>query len=172
MMIVRRAVIVSVLVATGIVAMGGGMAAGTADRTSASVALVAKQSSKPLTPAQYVSKANALCSAAAAAFASEASQLPNIKSNPTPAAIATFVKAFAAVVQTQINKTKALTPPKKDRAIVTKMLSADQTALNMVKGNPQLLGAKQSPFLPATTQALKLGLENVPGSGPCTKGSA
>jgi hypothetical protein len=172
MMMVRRAVIVSVLVATGVVAMGSGVVAGTSDSASASVVLLSKQSSQPLTQAQYVSKANALCSAAAASFASEASQLGNIKNNPTPAAIAAFVKAFAAVVQTQINKTKALTPPKKDRATVMKMLSADQTALNMVKANPQLLGAKQSPFLPATTQALKLGLVNVPGSGPCTKGSA
>lgn len=169
-MIVRRAVIVSVVLATGIVASSG-VAAGAEGGMHASDVLTSIEAAKPLTQAQFVARANALCTASVTAFASELSQFSGIKKNHSPAEIAAFVKALSPIIQSQINKTKDLSPPKSERAAVTKMLKANQTDLNMVKADPALLGASTSPFAVADSQARKLGLIGAAGSGPCSKGS-
>jgi hypothetical protein len=133
---------------------------------------MASQSSKPLTDAQFISKANGFCGAAATQFAALAPQFAGIKKNPTPAEITAFINALAPIVQAQINKTRALKPPKSDRAKVTAFLKAAQLDLNRVKADPQLLGGKVSPYLAAHTLALKLGLEGAPGEGVCSKGGS
>ena len=156
-MIVRRVVIVSVIVAIGIVATGSSLAATT----------------KPLTKAQFVKKANALCDAARTAFVPVGQQFASLRgSNPTPAQISAFIDAFAGVVQTQITKTAALKPPKRDQSKITKFLHENQTDLDKLKADPQLLAGGQSPFLAADTLARAYGLEGAAGSNPCTQGSS
>ncbi|GEM_PF-6189131 len=151
-MSVRRVVVVASIVVAGMVPFAGGAGA-----------------AKPLTKAQFITEANALCAASRAAFAPLESQFAGLKTNPTPQAIAAFVSALSTIVQKQINKTRALTPPKAEQAQVTKFLRDAQTELNMVKADPQLMGGPHSPFLTADTLARKLGLEGAPGSGVCTK---
>jgi hypothetical protein len=129
---------------------------------------------KPLTKAQFVAQANALCGAAQTAilpaFQKLSSQIGSSGGSPSPQQITAFVGVFAPIVQKQINETRALKPPKLDQAAVTKILKTDQNELNMLKANPQLLGAKQAnPFLAADSLARNFGLEDAPGSGMCVK---
>jgi hypothetical protein len=126
--------------------------------------------STPLTKAQFIAKANALCTAAASQLAVALQPYAGIKSNPTPQEIAGFIKAYSSAVQTQINKTKALKPPKRDAAKITAMLKSDQSALNALKANPSLLGGR-SPFLAADSLARKYGLKDAPGAGSCQRPS-
>ena len=169
-MIIRRAVIASVVVATGIVATSG-VAAAQADGVRSSVVLASTHNSKQLTEAQFVAEANALCSASVMAFKSVLTQFASLKTSHSPAEIAAFLKVASPIMQAQINKTRALKPPKQIHATVTKMLNEDQTELNMVKSDPALMGASNSPFEASGALALKLGIVGVAGSGPCSKGS-
>jgi len=148
---VRRAIVVALVLVAGIASFAGSAAA------------------KPLTKAQFVAHANALCNAAAKAIAPVFQQLGSGSGPPTAQQVTAFIGGFAPIVQNQINKTKALKPPTRDQTKVTKMLQADQAELNMVKGNPQLLGGKQSPFLGADSMARKYGLEDAPGAGVCVR---
>jgi len=127
-------------------------------------------SGAPLTKAQFIAKANTLCSDAAASFAPEAKALKG--QTMTPTLIAHFVAELLPVVQNQIDKTKALVPPKSEQAKVSKMLATDQSEWNALKANPQLMdanGGKTSPFVTADSLARKLGLLGAPGSSVCSK---
>jgi hypothetical protein len=171
---VRRVVVVGLIVATGIVAAGSGVGASTGPGTTASAGLGrSAKNTKPLTKAQFVAQANALCDAAAVAASSALQPFANIRSgSPSSQEITAFVTAYAAVVQNQIKQTQALKPPKRDQSKITKMLQETETALDAVKANPQLLGKSPNPFLAADTLARAYGLEGAPGSEPCTKGSS
>ena len=171
---VRRVVVVGVIVATGIVAAGSNVAASTGPGIPASAALGrSAKNTKPLTKAQFIMQANALCAAAVVATSSVFQQYPNLGSgSPSAQEISAFVTSFATVVQHQINGTKALKPPTRDQSKITKFLSTNQNELNTLKANPQLLAGKQSPFLAADGLARAYGLEGAAGSGPCTKGSS
>ncbi|MGD0054292.1 MAG: hypothetical protein ABSC34_02505 [Acidimicrobiales bacterium] len=123
-----------------------------------------------LTKAQFIAKANALCTDAANSFAPEVKQLKG--ETMTPQLIAKFVAELLPVVQAQIDKTKELVAPKTEQSKVATMLSTDQKEWNALKANPQLMGAnggKTSPFVTADGLARKLGLLGAPGSGVCSK---
>lgn len=169
-MFIRKAVIASVIVATGIIATSG-VAAARADGVRGSVVLASTHPSKQLTKAQFVAEANALCSASVTDFKSVFTQFASLKTSHSPAEIAAFLKVASPIMQGQINKTRALKPPKQISATVTKMLNENQTELNMVKSDPALMGASNSPFKASSVLALKLGMVGVAGSGPCSKGS-
>lgn len=151
---VRRGIIATLIVIAGVIPFAGSATAG------------------PLTKAQFITKANALCGAAQTAFLPTFQKFAAEVSNgsPTPQEITALVGALAPIVQNQINRTRVLKPPKLDQALVTKIMKTDQSELNMLKANPQLLGAKQAnPFLGADSLARKFGLEDAPGSGVCVK---
>lgn len=169
---VRRVVVVGVIVATGIVAAGSSVAASTGPGTPASAELGrSAKNTKPLTKAQFIAQANALCASAAVAASSALQPFANIKNgSPSSQEIAAFIAAYATVVQNQIKQTQALKPPKRDQSKITKMLRETQTALNAIKANPQLLSRSTSPLLGPDTLARAYGLEGAAGSGPCTKG--
>lgn len=169
-MIVRRAVVVGLIAATGIVSSGFAGASARVDKPE-SVALASKHS-KPLTKAQFIAQANAYCAESVSAFAAVSSQFAGLKKNPTAQAVAAFVKAMSSIAQKQINKTRALTPPKAEQAAVEKFLRENQTELKALEADPALLGASQNPVLNADNLARKLGLVGAAASGPCTKGSA
>ncbi len=116
-------------------------------------------------------QANALCDAAVVGSSSVLQQYANIRGgSPSAQEITAFVTALATVVQNQVNGTKALKPPKRDQSKITKFLRLNQSELNALKANPQLLAGKQSPFLASDTLARAYGLEGAAGSGTCTKG--
>jgi len=170
-MIVRRVLVAGLVVATGLVAAGSSVAASTRLGGPASAAewgLPAKNT-KPLTKAQFVTQANALCDSARGAFVPVSQQFANLRGSSSPSSqeIAAFVAAFSSIVQDQITKTQALKPPKRDQSKVKKILQGSQNALNAVKANPQLLAGGQSPFLAADTLARSYGLNDAPGSGTC-----
>ena len=173
LMIVRRAVIVALVVVAGMVANSGAAAASTGPGKPARIVLVSAKSTQPLTKAQFISKADALCANGVTAFAAVAPRFAGIKKNPTPQAISALVSALSSIVQNQIDKTRALKPPKAEQAAVTEFLRANQTELRVLEADPQLLAnsANKDPFLTADNLARKLGLEGAAGSGPCTKGS-
>jgi hypothetical protein len=171
-MTVRRVLIVGLVVATGFVAAGTGVDASTGPGTPASAERgLSAKNTKPLTKAQFMAQANALCATAAVAASSALQQFASIKnSSPSSQEIAAFIAAYAPIVQNQIKQTQALKPPKRDQSKITKMLQETQTALNAIKANPQLLGKSTNPFLAADTLARAYGLEGAAGSRPCTKG--
>ena len=167
---VRRVVVAGLVVATGIVAAGSSVAASTRLGTPASAELgLSAKSTKPLTKAQFIMQANALCAAANVASVQVLQQFANLKSgSPSAQEITAFVTAFAPVVQNQINKPRALKPPKRDQSKITKFLSTNQNELKALKADPQLLSSKQSPFLGADSLARAYGLEDAAGEGACT----
>lgn len=159
-MIIRRVVIVSLVVATGIVATGSIVAATTRLGYPASVELGrSTKSTKPLTKGQFITQANALCDAAATESAASGQQF-----KPKPQA----TPAFVSIVQHQIDRTRALVPPIHDQAKVQAFLGADQDELNKLKIHPNELGQKRSPFSTADSLARAYGLEGAAGSGVCT----
>lgn len=166
-MIPRRAAVIACSIVTiGLITTGAGGPA------QASVGRVSSRSATPLTQAQFISEANGFCAAAVTQFASVLPQFAGVKKNPAPSEIAALVNALAPIVQGQISKTRALNPPKADRAKVAAFLKANQLDLNKLKTDPQLMAAKTSPFLSADNLARKLGLLGAAGSGPCSKGNA
>jgi len=172
-MIVRRALIVGLIAATGTVSTGGFVGASPGSGKPSSIVLTSKHE-KALTKAQFITQANAFCAESVTAFAADLAQFSGIKKNPTPQAIAAFVKALSTIVQKQINETRALTPPKAERAAVTAFLRANETELKALEADPELLAnsANKDPFLTADNLARnKLGLVGAAGSGPCSKGS-
>jgi hypothetical protein len=168
---VRRTAIVSAIVVTAVFTMSTAVSATTrSDSPDRAPSRIAAKG-PPLTKKQYIAKANALCDTAASAFVPLTKQFaPQLQGNsqPSPQVIAAFVKALASVVQHQIDKTKALVPPKRDQSKLTKMVHLDQVALTKVKADPTLLAGAHNPFLPADTIARKYGLKGAAGSGPCT----
>ena len=162
-MIARRAaVIVGFIVTIGLITSGFGVT------VEASAGRVSSQSAKPLSKAQFISEANGFCAAAVTQFASRFDPVcwhqeesdPERNSPRRPC-------ADPPIVQGQINKTRALNPPKADRAKVAAFLKANQLDLNKLKADPQLIAAKTSPFLSADNLARKFGLLGAAGSGPC-----
>ena len=168
---VRRFAIVGLIVATGIVVTGSTLAASTRHGTPASAERgLSAKNTKPLTKAQFITQGNALCDSARMAFVPVLQQFAGIQTGtPTPQQLTTAVTAFAPIVQNQITKTRALKPPKRDQSKVTKILAANQDALNKLKADPQLLGAQHSPFLAADSLARAYGLEDAAGSGTCVR---
>lgn len=170
-MIGRRVLIVGVVVATGFVAAASSVSARTPGAPASVESGLPAKNTKPLTKAQFITQADALCNAAVVASSSTLQQFANIRTgSPSPQELAAFIAAYATVVQNQIKQTQALKPPKRDQSKITKMLQETQTALAAIKANPQLLGKSTNPFLAADTLARAYGLEGAPGSGPCTKG--
>jgi hypothetical protein len=151
------------LVAASIVVVGLASAAGTGVAETA-----AKKT--PLTKAEFIAQANALCESAAASAQPLVQQFRSVK--PSPQAAAQVVAAVAPIIQAQINATKKLVPPKPDQAKIKKMLAAAQAELKKLKADPSLL-LKQggSPFKAADRIARAYGLEDSPGQGVCTKGT-
>jgi hypothetical protein len=93
-MIGRRAVIVGVIVPTGIVTTGSSVAASAGLGSPTSAELVSAKNTRPLTKAQFITQANALCDAARTAFVPVSQQFAGIRTNPTPQAIAAFAKVL------------------------------------------------------------------------------
>jgi hypothetical protein len=90
----------------------------------------------PITKAEFVAKANAICIKGDVRTEKAGSSLGN---NPTEAEAAVAVPAkFVPAVQAQINELKALSVPPGEAAAVTNMLVLAQGDLNKVKSNPRL----------------------------------
>jgi hypothetical protein len=136
--------------------------------TTSSAALAATPK-KPLTKQQYIARADALCAAAAKSLVPLRKNYPQLGSaQTTPKALAAFVKQLAPVVQRQIDKTAALSPPKHDRSKVKKILRAEQSALDKLKADPSRFFAQPpSPFATADALAHAYGLTDAAGSSAC-----
>lgn len=160
---------VCAVVAAAVVTVGSTTAAGAGSGPPGSMVLVSAKD-KALTKAQLITKADALCADARQALAPQLSKFAGIKSHPAPTQIAAFVDALSTVVQSQLSKTRALTPPKSEQAEFSSMVRDDQADLTKLKADPQLLAtSKTDPFLTADNLARKLGFEGAPGSGECSK---
>jgi len=167
-MIVRRVAVVGLIVVTGFVATGSSVAAiARHDRAGSAALRLSAKETKPLTKAQFIAQANALCAAAQMAFVTVLRVAGTNGSPPTSEQLIPFVAAFAPIVQNQITKTRGLNPPKRDRSKVMKILQANQSELNKLKADPELLGGKQSPFLVADSLARAYGLDDAAGAGTC-----
>jgi hypothetical protein len=169
--IVRRAAIAGAIILTAVFATANSLPASTRLAISAAVpSKLPAKTKKPLTKKQYIAQANALCDAAGTAVTPIRQRLGQSGGSPTAQQIAAVVKALAPIVQHQIDKTRALQPPKSDQSKVKKILSAEQQALNKVKADPQVLGTSPGPFFTADTLARAYGLEDAAGTGTCTGG--
>ena len=126
---------------------------GSSDKSSSS-------SSTPTTPAitkaQFVSKANAICTKGNKLTDAAGASLGN---HPTPAQVAAMVKTrFASAVQAQITAIRALGAPAGDQATVTKFLDLAQADLDKVKANPALLVGQRDAFADFAKLAHPYGL--------------
>jgi hypothetical protein len=168
-MSVRRAAIAGAIIITAMFATSSALPASARLTPSAAVpSRVPAKTKKPLTKAQFITQANALCDAAHKAFVPVLQQFAGLKNtSPTPQQLAAFIAAFSGVVQTQITKTAALKPPKRDQSKVTKFLHENQNDLNRLKADPQLLASGHDPFSAADTLARAYGLKDAAGSATC-----
>ena len=97
-----------------------------------------------ITKAEFLTKANAICTLGNAQINAAGAKLGK---NPSQAQITAFAKSTdVPSIQIQINAIRALGAPSGDQATVTNMLNLAQADLNKVKSNPALLAGNTSPF--------------------------
>ena len=115
----------------GLAAVGcGGSSSNTSSNTK-STATVA------ITKAEFVAKANAICSRADPVLSAAGAKLA---SRPNKAQIAALVKrTYVPSIEAQITGIRALGTPPGDQATVTSMLRLVQADLNKLKSNPTLV---------------------------------
>ena len=150
----RKAAAVSLATALGVglAASGcGGSKKGTASTATAPT----------LTKAQFIAQGNAICTEGNQKQKATQKALEKLVGNhaPTEAQIAAYLNgSFAPLIQTQIDRIKALGAPAGEQATVTSMLALAQTDLNKVKSNPKLLVSESHPFRDFARTAHAYGL--------------
>ncbi len=116
-------------------------------------------SSKPkLTKDQFLSQANAICSAGNAKTNAQGQALGP---HPSQASATRVVQTqFVPEIQTEINSIRALAVQTADKSKLTSMLNLAQSGLNDLKANPALIAANanSSPFHDFAAQAHPYGL--------------
>jgi hypothetical protein len=91
----------------------------------------------PITKAQLVAKANAICTTGNGPILAAGAQLA---SHPSRAQVVSIVEhVYVPSIETQLTSIKALGVPAGEEAIVAKMLSLAQADLAKLKGNPALV---------------------------------
>jgi hypothetical protein len=115
-----------------------------------------------LTKAQLLSQGNAICAEGNQKLAAAQKALEKVVGNhaPTPAQITAYINGvFAPLIQSQIDRIKALGVPSGEGAALTNMLNVAQTDLNTVRSNPAALAAsKTNPFHDFAQLAHRYGL--------------
>ena len=147
------------------------MAADSSSKSTSSTATTA------ITKAEFLAKANAICTLGNAQINAAGAKLGK---NPSQAQITAFAKSTdVPSMQAQINAIRALGAPSGDQATVTNMLNLAQADLNKVKSNPALLTGNTSPFADFAKIAHPYGLRacaqnaelrNAAGSGRHRRG--
>ena len=146
------AVAIAAALIVGLAAAGCGSSSSNSSKSTASTATTA------LTKAEFLAKANAICTTG-----NKQTDAANAKltKNSTQAQIAAAIKTTTIpAIQAQITGIRALGAPSGDQATVTNMLNLAQADLNKVKSNPALLttgGA--SPFADFAKVAHPYGLK-------------
>jgi hypothetical protein len=118
-------------------------------------------STPALTKAQLLSQGNAICAEGNQKLATAQKALEKVVGNhaPTPAQITAYVNGvFAPLIQSQIDRIKALGAPSGEGAALTNMLNLAQTDLNKAKSNPAALASKTNPFHDFAQLAHQYGL--------------
>jgi hypothetical protein len=130
-----RAEAIAGLVIVSLIGMGCGSSSSSSSSSSKNKNLTSTIAG-PVTKAEFVAKANAICVKGTVRTEKAGSSLGN---NPTEAEAAIAVPAkFVPAVQAQINELEALSVPPGEAAAVTSMLDLAQNDLNKVKSNPKL----------------------------------
>jgi hypothetical protein len=113
-------------------------------------------SSAALTKAQFLTRANAICTAGNAKTEALGASLGR---NPSKAkAIRVVETGFVPAIQSQINAVRALAVQTADKAKLSSLLDLGQAELNKLKANPALLFGNASPFHDFATKAHAYGL--------------
>lgn len=122
--------------------------------------------SSHLTKAEFLKKANAICTKGNAQINAVAQQ--QFKTRPTTAQITTFARTTVIpATQSQIDQIRKLKPPAKDTSTVKAIVTAAQSDLAKVKANPTLLasnGQAQDPFAEANRLAKAYGMTACAGN--------
>lgn len=114
-------------------------------------------STTAITKAEFLAKANAICTKGNKQTDAAGAKLGE---NPSPAQITAVVKnTDVPAIQTQIDGIRALGAPSGDEATVTNLLNLAQADLNKVKSNPALLAGESDPFADFAKIAHPYGLE-------------
>jgi hypothetical protein len=134
-----------------------GLATAGCGSSSSSTKTTSSTATTALTKAQFLARANAICTTGNKQIAAADAKLSK---NPTQAQIAAVVKTTTAPsIQAQIDAIRALGAPPGDQATVTSMLNLAQADLNKVKSNPALLATGgASPFASFAKVAHPYGL--------------
>jgi hypothetical protein len=116
--------------------LAAGCGGGSSSSSSSSSASTAATVTGPLTKAEFVAKANAICVKGTARTEKAGQSLGN---SPTEHEAAVAVPAkFVPAVQTQLDELKALSVAPGEEATVTSMLNLGQADLDRVKSEPKL----------------------------------
>lgn len=124
----------------------------------AGLAVAGCGSSKPtITKAQFVAKANAICSKANEKL--EAAE-KRFHEKPTPAELEAFLNGtLVPNIQAQINAVRALGTPSGEERTVTNMMNLAQTDLNKAKHEPTTLVERNAkPFANFAALAHRYGM--------------
>jgi hypothetical protein len=113
-------------------------------------------STAALTKAQFLTQANAICTAGNAKTTALATSLGQ---NPTKAkAIRIIETGYVPAIQSQINAVRGLAVQTADKAKLSQLLDLAQADLNKIKANPALVFGQASPFHDFAKQAQAYGL--------------
>ena len=129
-------VVVATALLVGLSATGCGSSSSSSSSTTTSTTAITK--------AQFLVKANAICTLGNKTLNKVGAKLGN---SPSKAQITAAVKAaYVPSIQAQINGIRNLGAPSGDEATVTNMLNIAQADLNKIKADPTLLVGKKDPF--------------------------
>jgi hypothetical protein len=132
-----------IVVAAVLIVALGATGCGSSSKKSSS-APAATTTAPAITKAEFVAKANAICTAGNKLTNAAGAQLGR---SPNKAkAVAVVKNAFVPAIQAQISRIRALGAPAADKATVTKMLDLAQADLDKVKSKPSLLASNANPF--------------------------
>ena len=133
-----------------------GLAAAGCGSSSSSSKSTSSTATTALTKAQFLAKANAICTTGNKQLSAANAKLTK---NSTQAQIAAAIKTTTIpTIQAQINRIRALGAPSGEQATVTNMLNLAQSDLNKVKSNPTLLAGNTNPFANFAKVAHSYGL--------------
>jgi hypothetical protein len=155
-MTARRALALTGLAVTGVVALGG---CGGGDDTTSTVPTVSQTSTTAPAPAltkeQFIAQADAICAAGDKTINAAVQALGD--DQPSQADLQQFAQIAVPALQVQVDAIRALPPPSGDEEQITSMLDAVQDGVDEIKSDPSAIEA--DPLKQADELAQDYGLQ-------------
>jgi hypothetical protein len=163
----RISTLLSLVLAAGLIAAGCGdddeetTTAATTTTTQAGATGPTGASGEPLSKAEFIEEADAICKAGDKEIDAAADQLFSGGANPGQAEEEAFItQTLVPGVQQQVDGIRALTPPEGDEEEVQAILDAAQQAIDELEADPEAFFEQGGdPFAEANQLAQEYGLQ-------------